>query len=745
MNSLAPPIPVQKSVVLVGAGNAHLVFVRKWRMRPLPGVAVALVNEAPAVPYSAMVPAHIAGEYRREELTIDLVRLCRSAGVRFVPARVVGIDPKTRQVNLADRPPLAYDALSLCLGSVPADLASAATPGFAIPLRPLSVLLDRLDGIEAELKSAFRPFHLAIVGGGASGCELAVAVHNRLGHLPDFRITLLQANSRLLPRFPAKTAAAYEREFRSRGIAWRLSCRVSGREAGTLALADGESLACDAVLWATPGAPPDLVRESGLVTDDRGFLRVRETLQAESDSATFGTGDCVSFAAYPDLARSGVYAVRQGEILFENIASFLHGRSLRRFRPQRRCLYLLNVGDGTAVLNYGPVAWKSRWVRRLKDRIDRRWVESFRPAEMPAVPGEVDDALPQMRCGGCGSKVSGDVLSAVLKRLDPEQDPRVLIGARHGEDAAVFRGEAGGPVQVQTVDHFRSFTDDPYLFGRVAALHAVSDLYAMNARPFAALAIATLPHARGPIQEAQLFELLAGAQRAFRELGVTLAGGHTTEGSELAVGFAMTGLAEENRLFRKGGLTPGDRLILTKPLGTGALLAAWMRGHCRAEWYTAAISTMLWDNRDAAGVFERFGVRACTDVTGFGLAGHLLEMLDASGVGARLYADRVPLLDGVLDVTAAGIVSTLHRDNAKVACRIGGPQPLPAWLFDPQTSGGLLAGVPADQVTEVLRELHSAGYVAASVVGDVMAADDGAPLLLLDHGQQSRSEAITSH
>lgn len=735
MNALTSSIPVQKSVVLVGAGNAHLVFVRKWRLLPLPGVAVVLVNEAPAVPYSAMVPAHIAGDYRRDEMTIDLVRLCRSAGVRLVSAWVAGIDTGTGQVNFTDRPPLAYDVLSLGLGSVPTDLTHSSVPGFAIPLRPLSVLLDRLDRIEVELKNAPRPFHLVIVGGGASGCELAVAIHNRIGHHPDFRITLVQGNPRLLPRFPAKTAAVFERAFRSRGIGCRLSCRVIGGGSGALMLAGGESLACDAVLWATPGSPPDLIRESGLATDDRGFLRVKETLQAESDAATFGTGDCVSFAAHPDLARSGVHAVRQGEVLFENIVSYLHGRSLRRFRPQRRCLYLLNAGDGTAILNYGPVSWKSRWVRRLKDRIDRRWVESFRPLEMPSNSGDADEKLAQMRCGGCGSKVAGDVLSAVLKRLEPTQDARVLIGARHGEDAAVFRGEAGGPVQVQTVDYFRSFTDDPYLFGRVAALHAVSDLYAMNARPFAALAIATLPYARGPIQEAQLFELLAGAQRSFRVLGVTLAGGHTTEGSELAVGFAMTGYADEERLFRKGGLVPGDGLILTKPLGTGALLAAWMRAGCRAHWYTGVVAGMLRSNRVAAEMFDRFGIEACTDVTGFGLAGHLLEMLDASGVGAKLYADRVPLLAGFLDVADAGIVSSLYRDNVKVACRIGGSQPLPAWLFDPQTSGGLLAGVHAEQVSDVLRELRAAGCADAAVVGEVMVSEIGTPILTLDHGR----------
>src|SRR5207248_1516003 len=243
-------------------------------------------------------------------------------------------------------------------------------------------------------------------------------------------------------------------------------------------------------------------------------------------------------------------------------------------------LSLLNTADGNAILAYGPLVLKSAWARRLKTRIDRRWVAMFTPAPMKATPGQVEPYT--MRCGGCGSKISGDVLGAVLKRLELPGNERVLVGARDGEDAAVFRVDAAPTVEVQTVDYFKAFVDDPYLFGRVAALHAVSDLYAMNARPFAALAIATLPYARGPIQEAQLYELLTGAVQTFRQLGVVLTGGHTTEGNELALGFAVTGFAEEGRLFQKSKLQPGDRLILSKPLGSGALLAAWMRGACRA-------------------------------------------------------------------------------------------------------------------------------------------------------------------
>ncbi|MDB5310218.1 MAG: pyridine nucleotide-disulfide oxidoreductase family protein [Gemmataceae bacterium] len=724
------PLPVEKRVVLVGAGNAHLVFARMWRMRPVPGVAVTLVNDAPVVPYSAMVPGHLAGEYTRDEVTIDLVRVCRRAGLRLIAEPVVRIDPAARRVHFAARPPLGYDILSLGLGSVPTPPPAAGDAPGSVLMRPLGRLIRNLDELAAHLRDRPGPFRFAVVGGGASGCELALAIHRRLAAHPGFGMTLFHAGDQILPGYPGRAARAFDRALRDRGVSVRLTARVVGAEGGELVLADGGRALCDAVLWATDPAAPQVLRESGLALDPAGFLLVRETLQAVSDPAVFGTGDCVSFPAYPQLPKNGVQAVREGRVLFDNIAAALRGGRLRSFRPRRAWLSLLNMSNGRAVAAYGPLAAAGRWARHLKSRIDRRWMKMFTvPPPPPVTPAE----LPGMRCGGCGSKVPGDVLADALKRLDVPDDPRVLVGCRAGEDAAVFRtgpGDTPGPVEVQTVDHFTTFVDDPFLFGRVAALHAVSDLYAMNARPFAALAVATVPHARGRIQADQLHEMLAGAAASFADLGVVLAGGHTTEGSDLALGFAVTGHADEAGLFRKGGLRPGDVLVLTKPLGTGALLAAWMRAGCRAEWFTGAVRSMLGSNRGAADVFARAGVRGCTDVTGFGLAGHLLEMLDASRVSARLDAAAVPVLAGFSDVVSQGVVSTLHEGNARVGCRVEGATP-PAWLFDPQTSGGLVAGVRPDRVKEVIAQLRAAGSPDATVVGEVVETGPGPPVIHL--------------
>jgi selenide,water dikinase len=758
MNDAAP---IEKQVVLIGAGNAHLVFLRRWRMSPWPGVAVTLVSEFAEIPYSAMVPGYIAGDYRWDEITLDLVRFCRSAGARFVTAPVTSVDTASRCVQFEHRPPISYDVLSLGLGSLPSEPKGCANGEWSFFMRPLGTFTNHLDRLEESLRQSPRPFHLAVVGGGVSGCELSLAIRKRFANSADFSLTLLQSNHQLLPSFPNRVARRMEQRLRNAGIKVRLEACVVGSAPDRLRISYSEEIACDGVLWATPAAPPDCLCDSGLSIDDSGFLRVRETLQSLSHAEVFGTGDCVTFTPRPTLPRNGVHAVRQGRVLFDNVREFLHERPLAPFRPQRNCLCLINTADGEAILSYGPLAMKSGFVRRLKDRIDRVWLDSFGELTRSAGKGRsgVGDDTPSltrrfgmersqhlMRCGGCGAKVSGDVLSSVLSGLTVPDDPRVLLGARSGEDAGVHRVRAEqfgiAPdklVEVQTVDYFRAFLDDPFFVGRIAALHSVSDVYAMNARPFSALAIATLPFARGPIQATQLRELLAGATQSLNELGVVLTGGHTSEGHELSLGFAVTGYADEDQLFRKSHLKPGETLILTKPLGTGATLAAWMQGECSAAELHEALDHMLIANASAAEVFAQFGARAVTDITGFGLAGHLLEMLDASRVSARL-SSTVPVLSGFKSALRKGILSTLHPDNEKYRCRIQSSDTPPAWLFDPQTSGGLLGAVRAEVASAVLKELHRRGLPRAAVIGQVLAQTAAPMIEVRDEGPTPQNQ-----
>jgi selenide, water dikinase len=298
---------------------------------------------------------------------------------------------------------------------------------------------------------------------------------------------------------------------------------------------------------------------------------------------------------------------------------------------------------------------------------------------------------------------------------------------------------------LQTVDFFRALFDDPYLFGRIAANHALGDIYAMGGLPETVLAIATVPPARPPIVEHDLFHMLKGGSEVLDAAGAVLVGGHSAEGAELGLGFAVTGRTRPGRLLRKSGLRLGDRLVLTKPLGTGVILAAEMRGLVPARAVEAAIETMLQSAAAASACLAEHGATACTDVTGFGLLGHLLEMLSASGLDAQLDPERIPALDGALSLLESGLTSSMHTGNLGALTALSSDEiarhPTVAdLLLDPQTAGGLLAGVPAERAGFCLAELRRLGYRAAEI-GVVIRTNTDRPRVFLEPGCVKAHEA----
>jgi selenide,water dikinase len=293
-----------------------------------------------------------------------------------------------------------------------------------------------------------------------------------------------------------------------------------------------------------------------------------------------------------------------------------------------------------------------------------------------------------------------------------------------------------GKVMVHSVDGFRAFVDDPYLFGKITANHCLGDIYAMGAEPQTALALATLPFGIDNKVRDDLVQMLSGALEVLGKAGASLVGGHTAEGSELALGFAVNGLADRAQVLRKRGAKSGERLILTKPLGTGTLLAANMRGKAPGHWIDLVLSSMAQSNQQAAVVLRAHGATAATDVTGFGLAGHLIEMLSPSGMTAEVNLNALPVFDGAQETSAVGLLSSLHSKNQNImfsvkTCDTTSDHPKLPLLFDPQTAGGLLASVPAEHADTCLEKLRAAGYDAAAIIGSIIPmAHDGYSLHL---------------
>lgn len=275
-----------------------------------------------------------------------------------------------------------------------------------------------------------------------------------------------------------------------------------------------------------------------------------------------------------------------------------------------------------------------------------------------------------------------------------------------------------------TVDFFPALVDDPFVFAQIALKHGLSDLYAMGATPHSVLAMVQLPYATPALQTETLYHLLSGIYKGLLPTNTPLVGGHTIEGPQLTLGFACNGVADPGQILRKGGMVAGNVLILTQALGTGTLFAADMQKKAKGRWIEAAIAAMIRPSYAAAEVFRQHQATACTDVTGFGLVGHLLEMVNASAVNVALELDNLPILEGASDTLAQGIVSSLQAQNLQAAQAIANAEtyahhPTYPLLFDPQTAGGLLAAVPAHQAQSCLESLRHQGYTEAAIIGEV--------------------------
>jgi selenide, water dikinase len=693
--------PITTDLLLLGAGHAHVEVLRRFAMKPEPRVRLTLVGREPETPYSGMLPGLIRGEYTLDQAHIDLAPLAAAAGARLILAEATAIDLAARTIGLADRPDIAFDLLSIDVGGAP-----AMPTGGGIPVKPIGQFLARLQALEERDPPTAR---IAVIGGGAGGVELALALAKRFRGHP--KVVLVSSTAEPLAAAPPRTRRVVRAALVDAGVELASGVSAGSLADGVLPLSDGSALEVDAALWATGVIGQPLLLESGLICDANGCVVVDASLRSVSHDFVFAAGDCAALGR----PKSGVWAVRAGKPLAENLRRVARGEQPQAWKPQRDALAILGLGNGKAVAWRNGITVAGRSVARLKDWIDRRWMRMYKNMRMPV------DPTADMRCGGCGAKVGAEVLAGALAAISRSGPADLLAALDQPDDAAIVRPPIGR-VLVQSVDHFRAFLDDPFVFGQVAAAHALSDIHAMGAQPWTALAIASVPYAPSAKMRSELAAMLQGASLVLDADGCTLVGGHSGEAAEAALGFAVTGIAEANHILRKSGLREGDHLILTKPLGTGIVLAGHMRGLARAAWLQAAIASMCVSNAEAARIFLAHRATACTDVTGFGLAGHLTEMLTASHLSAVLWPEAIPTLPGAMELAARGIESTLAPDNWK-ALPGGTSMGMAALLVDPQTSGGLLAGISPTRAESCLRQLRDAGHDAA-VIGVVEAPND---------------------
>lgn len=720
------PLPLTRDLVLVGGGHTHALVLRKWGMQPLPGVRVTVVNPGPTTPYSGMLPGLVAGHYQHEDLQIDLVRLARFAGARLIPEAATGIDRQTREVLLSGGGRLRFDTLSLDVG---ATSKMPNLPGFTthgVAAKPLDAFAARWDAFTMLCPPASKP-RICVIGAGVAGVELALAMHHRLttkGAHPQ--ITLIEAG-RAISILPGGTRAILFETLRRAEIRLVEFASVAELRKGEVVLQDGRALPSDFTVGAGGARPHGWLSELDL-SHTAGFVDVRPTLQTLDDPDIFATGDCahLRFAPRP---KAGVYAVRAAPILWQNLRARLRGdETLRAFRPQRDYLKLISLGGQRAVADKHRLSLQGVWVWRWKDRIDRKFMQKFHELpqmDLPALPDERAADLDKLQgekplCGGCGAKVAGSDLRVALAGLPAPTREDVI--SLPGDDAAILAMESDW--QVLSTDHLRAFTLDHVTLARIAAVHALGDIWAMGAAAQAVLASVVLPPMAPALQRATLADITRSASEVFRAEGAEIVGGHSTIGAEMSIGFSLTGLSGPFPMTNAGA-QPGDRLILTKPLGTGVLLAAEMQTQAQGADVLHALRGMAAPQGEAARILAPVA-HAMTDVTGFGLAGHMMALCEASGVAATLHLADLPIYPGALELIEAGHRATIHAANRDGVARLTVPQTARAeMLFDPQTSGGLLAAVP-EELSGMALDAIRAHHPDAAIIGQIT---DAAPYL----------------
>ncbi len=758
-----PSQPIARDIVLVGGGHSHVGVLKRFAMRPEPGVRLTLICTDVHTPYSGMLPGYVAGHYGYDDVHIDLSRLAVFAGARLYRDEVIGLDRAASRVLCRNRPPVPYDRLSINIGSTPQLGGVAGADQHVVAVKPIHQFNQRWLALLARVQQhTHGALRVAVVGAGAGGVELLLAMQFRLrrelanlGRDPALlQFHLFSAGDSILPTHNTWVRQRFARVLAERGVTVHLQAEVTRVETDQLQCASGEVVLADETIWVTQAGGAPWLKATGLALDADGFLIVNDCLQSISDPHVFAAGDIAAMQNHA-LPKAGVFAVRQGRPLADNLRLAVQMRPLKPYHPQSRWLALISTGDQTAVASRGVLGFSGQWVWRWKDWIDRRFMRKFsdlagmRTDTSPTTTGNTlalsqEESLQAisamaMRCGGCGAKVGANVLARALGGLQVIARDDVLVGLHAPDDAAVVRVPPGKAL-VHSVDFFRSFVDDPYIFGKIAANHALGDIFAMGAQAQSATAIATVPPGLEAKVEDLLLQMMGGAVEVLNAADCALVGGHTGEGQELALGFAINGLIDEDlgTLLRKGGMQAGDLLILTKPIGTGTLFAAHARLQARGRWIEAALQSMVQSNRLGAQCLRAHGVTACTDLTGFGLLGHLLEMTRPSGVDAEISLCSLPLLDGALETVAAGIVSSLQPSNVRLRRALHNQadfaqHPRYPLIFDPQTAGGLLASIPANRADACVIALRALGYEHTAIIGRILPQGDALePIRLID-------------
>lgn len=708
-----------------------MLLIKTLAMRPIAGVRITLISQQSLTPYSGMLPGYVAGHYSLEQTNIDLNRLCRRAGVRWINATATDVDPDLKLISLADQASVEFDKLSIDIGSTP-DQRIRGAREHALGVKPIADFQRRWNTL-LESAAVERPDGLAthsenwgVIGAGAGGVELVLAMAHRMRDQKNLHFHLVYQGEQVLPGYPSRVVSIAEKYLREAGVSMHANFKVKEILANGVLCQSGRHLGLEQSILCTGAIGAPWLANSPLACTDKNFIKVNQHLQSVSHASVFAVGDIAEMVDDP-RPKAGVYAVRQAPFLAQNLRLIFAGKAMQKISLQTRFLSLLSLGNRVAIASRNGLVVSGAWVWRWKDSIDRKFMHQFSDLKMSMNMPPSSDFAKQgveiMHCGGCGSKLGPAILMDNLNQLASlNAGESNNLEQAVAEDATVWN-PSPNTLAVQSIDGFRSFTTDEYRFARICVNHAASDIQAMGATMTHALAWINLAFSDSALHQRDHLRVLQAVSDSLSTIGARLSGGHSTEGAESHLAIVANGELKPETQWSKSGIHAGDVLLLSKSLGSGVILAADMQGEADAETVDAAYQTMLQSNHAAMQLLLSVQPHAVTDVTGFGLIGHLLEMLDGAAAksGQALIAElaltSIPIIPGALELAKAGWRSSLYPQLQHCLQRCSLDSDLATdlatdgqhraimleLLIDPQTSGGLLAALPAPEAQTLLK------------------------------------------
>ena len=365
-----------KELVLIGGGHSHAIALKHFAQNPLSEVRITLISDVEQTPYSGMLPGYVAGFYSYEECHIDLIALTQYAKAEMICDRAIGLDLNNHLVLCENQPPVRFDLLSIDIGSTPAALSVPGATEYAIPVKPVPYFLQRWHQIIEQVKNKPNSLiRLGIVGGGAGGVELALNVHSRLKQ-SNLEIHLFHRDAELMTNHNPWVRQHMQQLLTRRGIFVHLQENVCKVKPQLVCCESGLNVEFDYLFWVTQASAPNWPQIAGLAADSKGFILVSDTLQSISHPQVFAAGDIATIVNHP-CPKAGVFAVRQGKPLFNNLWRSLQRQPLKPYKPQKRYLSLIGTGNGSAVASWGSFGWESPLLWYWKDWIDRQFMRSI--------------------------------------------------------------------------------------------------------------------------------------------------------------------------------------------------------------------------------------------------------------------------------------------------------------------------------------------------------------------------------